>query len=185
MRHTDIPEATAAKRRLDAFLAQVERRAYRMALLATRQRDDALDIVQDAMFMLVRSYANKPEGEWAPLFYRILQSRITDWARRRKVRGLWQRITGGRDDEDDPVAAIADLPGTAPDARMAQTAALEALESALQQLPLRQQQAFMLRIWEGFDVAQTAQAMGCSAGSVKTHYSRAVHTLREFLEDHV
>ena len=185
MRNKDTPEVTAPPRKLDAFLAQVQRRAYRMAVLATRQRDDALDIVQDAMFLLVRKYADRPEGEWAPLFHRILQTRITDWARRRKVRGLWQRMIGRGDVDDDPVAAIADAPGAAPEARIANAAALEAFERALQQLPVRQQQAFMLRMWEGFDVAQTAQAMGCTEGSVKTHYSRAVHALREFLEEHV
>ena len=177
---------TDTKRRLDAFLAQVERRAYRMALIATRHRDDALDIVQDAMFKLVSSYAHKPEVEWTPLFYRVLQTRIVDWSRRRKVRNLWQRVLGGHDENgEDPFALVPDSMHATPDYRVAKNAAMDALERALAQLPLRQHQAFLLRVWEGLDTAQTAQAMGCSEGSVKTHYSRAVHALRELLEEHV
>ena len=185
MRNLNTPAPTGTKRRLDAFLAQVERRAYRMALIATRHRDDALDIVQDAMFKLVRSYAHKPEAEWTPLFYRVLQTCILDWSRRRKVRNLWQRVLGGHDDEaEDAFAQMPDSVHATPDFRVAQNATMDALERALAGLPLRQHQAFLLRAWEGLDTAQTAQAMGCSEGSVKTHYSRAVHALRELLEEH-
>lgn len=186
MRNPDTIADPGTPRRLDAFLAQVERRAYRMAVIATRHRDDALDIVQDAMFKLVRSYAHKPEAEWLPLFYRILQTCILNWSRRRKVRNLWQRVLGGQDQEEgeDPFALVPDSVHATPDHRVAQTAAMDALERALAALPLRQHQAFLLRVWEGMDTAQTAQAMGCSEGSVKTHYSRAVHALRELLKEH-
>ncbi len=185
MRNSEPSADEVTKRRLDAFLAQIERRAYRMALIATRHRDDALDLVQDAMFLLVRKYAHKPEADWPPLFYRILQTRIVDWSRRRKVRSLWQRVLGRQDDEgEDPLALLPDSVHATPDHRVAQAAAMDALERALAQLPLRQHQAFLLRVWEGLDTAQTAQAMGCSEGSVKTHYSRAVHALRELLEEH-
>lgn len=185
MRNSDSLAESGTKRRLDAFLVQVERRAYRMALIATRHRDDALDIVQDAMFKLVRSYAHKPEAEWPPLFYRVLQTCILDWSRRRKVRNLWQRVLGEHDEEaEDPFMQVADSATAMPDHRVAQSAAMDALERALAQLPLRQHQAFLLRVWEGLDTAQTARAMGCSEGSVKTHYSRAVHALRELLEEH-
>jgi RNA polymerase sigma-70 factor, ECF subfamily len=186
VRNPASPTDTDTKQRLNAFLAQVERRAYRMALIATRQRDDALDIVQDAMFTLVRSYAHKPEAEWAPLLYRVLQTRIVDWSRRRKVRNLWQRVLGAHDqDREDPLALVPDSVHATPDHRVEQSAAMDALERALATLPLRQHQAFLLRVWEGLDTAQTAQAMGCSEGSVKTHYSRAVHALRDLLEEHV
>jgi RNA polymerase sigma-70 factor (ECF subfamily) len=170
---------------LDRFLAGVERRALRSAEIATGNRDEALDIVQDAMLALARRYSRRDPSEWGPLFQTILQSRIRDWYRRSKVRNRW-RLWFGRDDEDedDPLDRLADPLARRPEDELGNTRAGGALEQALRTLPLRQQQAFLLRAWEGLDVAATATAMGCSEGSVKTHYSRAVHSLREKLEDH-
>lgn len=173
---------------MDRFLATVERRAYRMARLATGDEQEALDLVQDAMLGLVQHYGARPEAEWAPLFHRILQSRIRDWYRRTRVRLWWRRWLPVSDDagedEADPLCNIADPRQPAPDREVANARAMQALEKALRALPLRQQQAFVLRAWEELDVAQTAAAMGCSEGSVKTHYSRAVHTLRKQLGEH-
>lgn len=71
---------------IEDFLSDVEKRAYRMAVIATSNRDDALEIVQDAMMKLVSRYANKDADDWGPLFHRILQSTIRDWYRRNRVR---------------------------------------------------------------------------------------------------
>ncbi len=174
---------TVAYRSLEEFLAAVERRAFRTAMIATRQRDDALDIVQDAMCKLVQNYRQRPNHEWAPLFQTILQSRITDFHRRKKYRGMifgWWDRRGG-DDDESPLDSVADATQANPLNEVNTQRAVDALEIALQRLPLRQQQAFMLRTWEGFDVATTAQVMGCSEGSVKTHLSRALSALRECL----
>jgi RNA polymerase sigma-70 factor (ECF subfamily) len=157
-----------------------------MARLATRDTDEALDLVQDAMIRLVERYARKPESEWAPLFYTILHSRIRDWQRRQAVRRRWRVWFGGGDaDHDAVMARIPDHSTATPPAHLAAAGALSQLELALAALPARQREAFLLRSWEGLDVAQTARAMGCSPGSVKTHYSRAVHSLRAQLADHV
>lgn len=173
---------------LDRFLAGVERRAYRMARIATGDEQEALDLVQEAMLNLVSRYRDRPEPEWGPLFYRILQSRIRDWYRRTRVRLWWRRwLTPAQqdgDDEEDPLDRAPDLTRPTPDRDLQNRRAMAALEAALHELPLRQQQAFLLRAWEELDVAQTAHAMGCSEGSVKTHYSRAVHTLRNKLGDY-
>ncbi len=172
--------------RLDRFLAGAERRAFLMARFALGNADDAHDVVQDAMLQLVRRYADRGEQEWGALFYTILQSRISDWRRRAKVRNRF-RIWFSQNEEDNsnPLENIADGHSPEPPAQLRDKQAMTSLEAALGELPPRQQQAFMLRVWEGLDVAQTAQAMGCSQGSVKTHYSRAVHALREKLEDHL
>lgn len=172
---------------LDRFLGLVERRAFVMARLATGNADDAHDIVQEAMLTLVRSYANRREQEWGPLFHTILQSRITDWHRREKVRNRLRVWFGKRNEEDgdDPLQDIADGRSPNPSGQLQNKRAMAALELAIQKLPARQQQAFLLRVWEGLDVAQTAGAMKCSEGSVKTHYSRAVHALREQLEEYL
>lgn len=176
-----------AKTRLDGFLRSVERRALRIAELSTGQRDEALDLVQDAMLAFVRHYAAKPEAEWPPLFYRVLDSRVTDWHRRGQVRSRWLASwwpTHGDEPEDDPVAAAADMTEVGPLARLVGEDAGQALETALRELPLRQRQAFLLRIWEGLDVAATASAMRCGEGSVKTHLWRALNALRHALEPH-
>jgi len=173
---------------MDRFLAGVERRALRMAEFAVGNRNDALDLVQDAMIGLVKKYSERPESDWSALFHRILQNRIRDFYRRSRVRNrlfAWFGKTGEEGEESvDPIAELADPVDARPDDIRVGRAAIEQLESALQALPLRQQQAFLLRSWEGLDVAATAHAMGCSEGSVKTHYSRAVNRLREQLEDH-
>ncbi len=172
-------------RDLDRFLASVERRAFVTARMATGNADDALDIVQDAMLGLAQGYATRPAQEWGPLFQTILQSRIRDWYRRSRVRNRFRVWFGGRDDGDDSPDPMAELPDThepGPEKRIGHARAMGTLEQAINALPLRQQQAFILRAWEGLDTRETAQAMGCSEGSVKTHYSRACGTLREALE---
>nr|WP_223250880.1 RNA polymerase sigma factor [Rhodanobacter denitrificans] len=170
---------------LDAFLAQVERRAFRVAELQLRQREDAMDAVQDAMLRLVRHYRDKPATEWAPLFWGILRRRVVDLQRRRKVRSIvvgW--LGGGRDDQGDELPAWEPAdPGQDPLGRLHDVQAYADMAAAVRQLPQRQREAFMLRMLEGLDVAETARAMGCSEGSVKTHLSRAMHHLRDQLED--
>ncbi|WP_455221916.1 RNA polymerase sigma factor [Kaarinaea lacus] len=186
---------------LDRFLASVERRAYRMAFIACGSREDALDIVQDSMLKLAQNYADRSVDDWGPLFHRILQSTIRDWYRRQKVRNQWrtwleftkvgsqQRTQKdsadiGDDGQSNIIDLFEDVHGDGPVMKLVNERTIEALEVALHELPLRQQQAFLLRILEGLSVEETAQAMGCTAGSVKTHFSRAVHTLRQKLEDH-
>lgn len=167
---------------LDRFLASVERRAFRIAQMAVRDRDDALDIVQGAMLRLARNYARRPSEEWKPLFYRILYNGIRDFQRRRTVRSrIFGFLPGNWPDDDDPPAdpfeQAAD-PGPDPIRQLMADEAMARLETALGQLPARQQQAFVLRCLEGMDVAATAAAMGCAEGSVKTHYFRALQALR-------
>lgn len=174
-----------SKQAMHRFLADVERRAFVQARMATGSADEALDIVQDAMLQLVQHYSERDPNEWAPLFHRILQRRIYDWYRRARVRNRWRHWFARDDDDDgDPLENLPDPAAVDPARLSATDRTLSALKAALARLPPRQQQAFLLRNWEGLDVEQTARAMGCSAGSVKTHYSRAVHTLRERLKDH-
>jgi RNA polymerase sigma-70 factor (ECF subfamily) len=171
---------------LERFLADVERRALRMAQLAVGDADAALDIVQDAMIRLARRYADRPAEEWRPLFFRILANRITDHQRRGSVRRRVIAWLAPRadDDESDPIAELPDPAPVGPDAALERGEAMVALEAALGRLPPRQREAFLLREFEGLDVAATALAMDCSEGSVKTHYFRAVHALRAALGEH-
>ncbi|HVO45171.1 MAG TPA: RNA polymerase sigma factor [Steroidobacteraceae bacterium] len=168
-------------RALNQFLAGVELKAFKIAQAALRHEDDALDAVQDAMLQLARAYADRPAEEWKPLFYRILENRIRDMQRRRTVRGRvisWLPFRGEDDDDEQDPIAQAPSGEPQPSRRLEINETMEALERALESLPRRQQQVFMLRTLEGLDVAETATAMGCSEGSVKTHYFRALQALR-------
>jgi len=175
---------------LDRFLASVEKRAFRMAEIATSNPDQAMDIVQDAMLSLVKNYSHKSEADWGPLFHKILQSKIRDRYRRSRTYNKvfsWLR-TGHDDDENDkhdPIQQAADRVALTPDSSANKEQLMDVTLDAIRQLPLRQQQAFLLRAWEGFDVKETAKAMGCSQGSVKTHYSRATKALRQTLEAYI
>lgn len=154
-----------------------------MAQIATGQRDEALDIVQDTMLLLVRRYATRPPQEWGPLFQRILQNRIRDWYRRNKVRARWQAWFSGTEDSQAQLEAIVDPNADDPAQIQSGKVSQAALESCLRDLPLRQQQVFLLRAWEGLDVSQTAAALGVSQGSVKTHYARAMQKVRAIFEE--
>jgi len=179
-----------SRREIEEFLASVERRAFRMAQISTGNSEDALDLVQDTMLIWVRKYSEKPEDEWRPLFFRILQNKVRDWHRRNNVQKrwrLWLQPWGKPHAEEIVERLIEHLPDPAVkdmEDQMIIGHQTEALESSLTALPLRQQQAFLLRAWEEMSVKETATVMGCSEGSVKTHYSRAIHALRNLLEDH-
>lgn len=178
--------ARASAAPLEAFLARVEKRAFLMAQTLLRDRDEALDAVQDAMFQLARRYHHRPEEEWPPLFYRILHNRVRDLQRRRWVRDRfrgWLPGTHQTDDQgSDPFQDVPDPVDGNPARRLESERGMEALTRAIARLPARQQQAFLLRCWEGLSTADTAKAMQCSDGSVKTHYSRALHSLQNQLE---
>ena len=173
------------ERALDRFLAGIERRALRIASIALRDRAEAEDAVQDSMIRLVRNYGRRPEDEWRPLFYRILRNRITDFQRRRKVRRAVMAFWSGRHEEKeapDPFENAVDPRGR-PDETLEGEELLARIEEVLASLSSRQREAFLLRNFEGLDVAQAAVAMGCSEGSVKTHYFRAMQALQVALPE--
>jgi RNA polymerase sigma-70 factor (ECF subfamily) len=155
-------------------------------VFAVRDDEAALDIVQDAMLRLAEKYGHRPAAELPLLFHRIVQNAVRDWFRRQKVRSLWttllSSLSGGSDDDDrDPLETLeiadgANRPET-PAEQLEQSQVIEIIEQELARLPERQRQAFIMRYWEELDVAETAKAMGCSEGSVKTHCSRATHAL--------
>ena len=158
-----------------------------MARLGTRNDADALDIIQDSMSRFVERYSGKPAAEWKPLFYRVLHNRIADWRRREFVRSRLSLFSEalGRGRREASAEVVYDPPD--PNEDSAEDAAttsmfVKALAAALTMLPLRQRQTFLMRAWEGMSVTETAVAMNCSEGSVKTHYSRALTTLKTQLE---
>jgi RNA polymerase sigma-70 factor, ECF subfamily len=181
----------ASPQEISSFLAEVERRAFKQAMFATRDEDAALDIVQDAMLKLTEKYSDKPAAELPMLFARILQNTIHDHFRRQKVRNTWTTLLSAfgkgdeKEDDYDPLETLhakSDSNAAEDPARQLEQAQIVGLiEQAIARLPARQREAFVLRYWEELDVAEAAAAMGCSEGSVKTHCSRAVHALAVML----
>jgi RNA polymerase sigma-70 factor, ECF subfamily len=177
----------ASRQEMSDFLAAVERRAFKHALYAVRDEEVALDLVQDAMMRLAEKYADKPAAELPMLFQRILQNATTDHFRRQKVRNLWTTLLSSIFPEDsdgsdrDPLDSIEpEIGTTAAESAADQVERIQVMaiiEAEIGRLPPRQREAFLMRYWEDMDVAETAAAMGCSQGSVKTHCSRATHTL--------
>ena len=175
---------------IEQFFIQSEKRAFLMARLSTNDEDAALDIVQDAMIKLVSKYLNKQSHEWPPLFYRILQNKINDWHRREKLKKRWFAFTGKtkvNDADEINFNQISIENAHAGESKSPELQAIgqefsQSLQSAVTQLPKRQQQAFTLRAIEQFSTKETSDIMKCSEGSVKTHYSRAMHSLRQTLK---
>lgn len=180
---TQPSEARGYHSGMESFLKSIERPAYHMALMACRNREDALDVVQDTMCRFVDRYGDRPRAEWKPLFYAVLHNAIRDLGRRRTVRRCL-RWFGFGGEEEGGLESLPDARSPDPEHTLVVGHAHAALKGALAELPERQRQAFLLRGWEELSVAETARVMGCSEGSVKTHYSRAVHSLREKLGDH-
>ena len=179
----------ASSQELSDFLRDVERRAFKQTVYAVRDEHVALDIVQDAMLKLAEKYADKPVNEYPMLFQRILQNTMKDFWRRQKVRNLWTTLLSsfgaGQDGEEDhdPLDTIdVEDESSNPQVQLERSQTMKIIEKALEKLPARQREAFILRYWEDMDVAETAEMMGCSQGSVKTHCSRALHTMAALLE---
>ena len=180
----------ATDKELSDFLENVERRAFKQAVYAVRKDESALDIVQDAMIKLAEKYGDKPAAELPLLFQRILQTTILDYFRREKVRNTWVSLfssmgpSGDEHEDFDILESYAGSDGEAGESSADQVErqqTLAIIDAEVQKLPARQREAFLMRYWQDMDVAETAEAMGCSEGSVKTHCSRATHALAEAL----
>lgn len=165
---------------LEEFLASIDTRAYRFAEISLRNRDDALDAVQDAMIKML-GYRERPAAEWTPLFWSILRNRIVDMQRRGMFRMRWFAPANDREDGSTIDWADDNLPD--PSRNHDSHEAWTRISAALGNLPRRQREAFTFRVLEELDVADTAKVMGCSEGSVKTHLSRARAALQVQLEE--
>ena len=179
-----MSDVADVQRTFDAFLREVQASAFRLASMSLGNEADALDVCQDAMLTMAERYAHKPPSQWRALFFRVLRNRITDVHRRGQ---RWGKLFVGvfqRADDEDPNSVVDQTQApaqTEPERAAMGDAEGERMLTALEILPERQRQAFVLRAVEGMDVRETAYAMGCTAGSVKTHYSRAMAALRRQL----
>lgn len=152
-------------------------------MVATRHHEDALDIVQDSMITLVQKYASRDSYEWTPLFFRILQNTIRDFYRRQKVRSRWRVWFGNEETDVDLIETAASNESVTPHQQLSNEQMLDNMVQGVHQLPLKQQQVFMLRIIDGMSIKETAKVMKISDGSIKTHLSRALKVLKVNLKD--
>ena len=169
-----------------SFVEKMTGRALVMMESSTGHHDVAMDIVQESFIALHQNYLKKPVDEWTPLFYTILNNRLMDWHRReqrKQKRFAWFKpvLVEQEETEIDPTLLVEDPKNIDPSEFLSQSHTLEEIQKAVARLPIRQQQAFLLRAWENMDTKTTAQIMDCSEGSVKTHYHRAIQTLRSHL----
>jgi len=170
---------------LDQFLKDIEKRAFRMAQLATQCEADALDIVQETMIRLVTKYAHKDPEEWRALFFKILENRILDWHRKQQLIKkifFWRKPTHDTSENDDRSSELVDHHQDV-ESQLISEQLGEHLLSCITALPLQQQQCFILRSWEGLSIKDTATAMNINENSVKTHYSRAVSKLKHLQDE--
>lgn len=188
---TTASSTLATEQELSDFLKSVEKRAFKRSAYHVRDEDAALDIVQDSMIKLSVHYGDKPAAELPMLFHRILQNTTLDWFRRNKTyKALFSNLSefevAGQDGEFDLLETLEALDASdgteSAETSTQRLQTLAEIDAAVQQLPTRQREAFLMRYWQEMDVAETAAAMGCSQGSVKTHCSRAVQTLAKLLK---
>lgn len=182
----------ATDKELSDFLKSVERRAFKQAVYAVRKDEVALDVIQDAMIKLAERYGDRPAAELPLLFQRILQNTITDYFRREKSRSTWVSLFSSMTPNNEDNEEFDLLESYVPDnkSQVSESGAdhlermqvLEIIDKEIQKLPTRQREAFLMRYWHDMDVAETAEAMGCTVGSVKTHCSRATHALADALK---
>ena len=186
-----LPIRMATDKELSDFLASVEKRPFKHAAYAVRRDESALDIVQDAMIKLAEKYGDRPVSELPMLFQRILQNTISDFFRREKVRNTWvslfSSMSMNQDGDDFDVLEVyqgdenREIVESSAD-KLERAEILTIIEEEIEKLPVRQREAFLMRYWNDMDVAETAEAMNCSVGSVKTHCSRATHALAKALK---
>ncbi len=184
--HTTTADSIqSTEQRLSVFIKQVSGRALMMMESATGHHDVARDLVQESFIALHQNYATRPSSEWTPLFYTILNNRLMDWrrqeTRKQKRFGWFKPVVVDDEHELDASLLIADDQNINPAEFLSKEFTLQEIQKAIARLPIRQQQAFMLRAWESLDTKTTARIMDCSEGSVKTHYHRAIQTLRSYL----
>ena len=180
----------ATEQELNDFLKREEKRAFKRSVYHVRDEDAALDIVQDSMMKLAQHYGDKPLAELPLLFQRILSNSTLDWFRRQKTRNaVFSNMSDFEspdgDGDFDLLEAFAGASGSqqieSAEDTTRRAELLRQIEAQIKELPGRQREAFLMRYWEEMDVAETAAAMGCSEGSVKTHCSRAVQALAKAL----
>lgn len=174
----------STRQQLDQFFARFEIEAYKLSYVITQNREDALEVVQDSMLKLVHKYSHKSVDEWRLLFFRILQNRLRDYQRRKQIRQLFHLYPAKTQEQDDEVEQFKDPSAETPENSLHSENALHAIQQALGQLPLRQQQVFLLRAWQEFSTKEAAFALSITEGSVKTHYKRAIDQLRLQLGEH-
>ncbi|WDE08675.1 sigma-70 family RNA polymerase sigma factor [Thalassomonas viridans] len=169
---------------LEAFLADIEKKAYHIAANATTTQADAQDLLQDSMIKLVVNYRDRPSNEWKPLFYSILKNKIRD-----RYRGLETSKNVFCKHASVQIEEMQTCQGEhhygasygIPEEDLLTTQRHSAVVQYLKQLTQQERDCLILRCWEGFSVIQTANIMNCSKSCVKANYAKAIAKLKKLM----
>jgi RNA polymerase sigma-70 factor (ECF subfamily) len=165
----------------EEIVRRYQGRVYATAYRVTGNREDALDVTQDA---LVKAY--QKIGTWAPTgsfiswLLRLTTNQAIDHLRRRNRRRqepldeAFVRQTEGAAVEPTVDSTESVVRGREMEARV---------RGALVKLSRMQRTVFVLRHFEEFSLAEIAEELGCTVGSVKVHLFRALKKLRDELGD--
>ena len=169
---------------LSAFEELVRRhqgRVYAIAYRVTTNREDALDVAQEAFLKVYRKIGLwQPTTGFMPWLYRLTMNQAIDQTRRQK-RQRHERLEEALASTDDGRKVEPSVEGTDAAARSGEINMR--VQAALSVLSPAQRTVFTLRHYDGLALADIADSMGCTAGSVKVHLFRALRKLRDVLGD--
>lgn len=146
--------------------------------------DNALDVVQDSMEGMLRHYIDKPQRDWHALFFSIVRNKITDIRRKQKNRSsvsLVSELTSSQTKQDILERAPSSL--QTPEQRFINSRLSATLQSAVDHLPERQRQVFLLREGMQYSIKETCELLDLTSGTVKQHHFRALKQLRKLLAE--
>ena len=164
---------------LKEIFDQYHKRVYRIAYGMVRQREEALDIVQEVFIKLFRSIRNfKGKSKFYTYLYRMTVNTAIDHTRRR------EKIPPLSLDEGKGIQLSEEVESR-PDRILLHKELKEKVKEAMEKLPNDQRMALVLRGVEGLSYQEMAEAMGCSIGTVmsRLHYGRK--RIQEWLKDYV
>lgn len=177
----------ATPKEIDDFLKANEKKAFRKINYQIKNEYDSLDIVQEAMIKLVQNYQTNPIGEYSSIFNTILHNCLVDFLRKENLnKKYFKDYSNDAEEENNYILFDSEMFNNnfydkSIEEKIIDKDKMQQIMDAIQNLPTRQSEAFLLRYFDELSIEETAKVMNCSQGSVKTHCSRAIIALKSIL----